>query len=71
MHRRGKPRVVQRRPISSPEDLISAAVEILSEVIAALVLICEDFGTVVAGGRKMGDSLYAVSDRDGLAHNKS
>jgi hypothetical protein len=38
--------------------------------VAALVLTCEDFSSVVAWGKKVGDSLYAVSDRDGLAHRQ-
>ncbi len=57
---------------SSPEDLIPPAKDILSENrnITALILTCEDYNSVVASEKKMGDGLYAVSDRDGLAHQQ-
>jgi hypothetical protein len=52
--------------------LIPIAAGIVAEhrMIAALVLTCEKFGPVVSLARKIGDSLYAVSDRDGLIHEK-
>jgi len=55
-----------------PANLIPIAMEIVSEhrKIAALVLTCEKFGAVVPSKTKIGDSLYAASDRDGLIHEQ-
>lgn len=57
---------------NSLEDLIPTAMDILSEhcMIAALVLTCEEFGPVVSRATKIGDTLYAISDRDGLIHKQ-
>jgi hypothetical protein len=53
-------------------DLLTNAPEIVSEhrKVTALALTCEDFGPVVSWARKIGDTLYAVSDRDGLVHKQ-
>jgi hypothetical protein len=53
-------------------DLLASAAEVVSEhrKVTALILTCEDFGLVVPWARRMGDNLYAVSDRDGLVHKQ-
>jgi hypothetical protein len=53
-------------------NILANAKEIISEhrKVTALVVTCEDFGPVVSWARKMGDALYAVSNRDGLAHKQ-
>jgi hypothetical protein len=55
-----------------PADLIPIALEIVSEhrMIAVLVLTCEKFHAVTPSKTKVGDSLYAASDRDGLMHEQ-
>jgi len=57
---------------SNLEDLLARVAEIVSDhrKVTALVLTCEDFGPVVSCARQVGDSLYAVSDRDGLVHKQ-
>ncbi|WP_029084569.1 hypothetical protein [Bradyrhizobium sp. th.b2] len=53
-------------------DLLANAEEIVSEYhkVTALVLTGEDFRSVASSARKIGDSLCAVSDRDGLVHKQ-
>jgi hypothetical protein len=56
----------------NPEYLLANVEEIVSghPNVAVIVLTREDFGPVNTWARKLGDSLYALSDRDGLVQTQ-
>ena len=57
---------------NNPACLVASAKEILSDYrkVAALALVSEGFGQITPSARRIGDDLHAVSDRDGLVHER-
>lgn len=55
-----------------PAEILANAQEILSDhrKVTALVLTSEGFGQITRSARRIGDDLYAISDRDGLVHEQ-